>query len=428
MSQPPASAGPPAGRKRAVPLEGVGLAGAAVWWRRGAEHVHLCLRRRDIVSVGRSEGLPQLPHHERCVRCLVARPTSCRGHVQRLPHPAHVPGQVCGQSAQRLQSQRGVHAAKLSRTDPNHAVQQDRGVEQLPGVPRRFCVADQSSGTDRTGRLHALPRDGRPRSDQRGQTVIHLGGHAMTDSTQQPKSRRSRSVIFVVAAFIVGFALIIGITALLININTRKQEAVAPIVKVVDIQDGETDPAVWGQNYPREYDRFMMTQNTDTPTAYGGSVKYSKLIALSGDEATVERLRFCRRFQRRTRPLLLADRSEGDAAPGRGEAARRVRQLPQRRCAQPDQEHGLGGVQSHALSRDQQHAALGHYVQRLPRSGDDGAAHHAPGLHQCDGEARHRRDQGDAPGDAHRTCAASATWNITSRATTRFSPSRGKRA
>jgi nitrite reductase (cytochrome c-552) len=99
----------------------------------------------------------------------------------------------------------------------------------------------------------------------------------MTDSTQQPKSRRSRSVIFVVAAFIVGFALIIGIGALLMNINTRKTEAAAPIVKVVDIQDGETDPAVWGQNYPREYDRFMMTQNTDTPTAYGGSVKYSKL-------------------------------------------------------------------------------------------------------------------------------------------------------
>src|SRR5512144_1987462 len=99
----------------------------------------------------------------------------------------------------------------------------------------------------------------------------------MTDSPQPSSSRRSRSVLFVVAAFIIGFALLIGISALLININTRKQEATAPLVKVVDIQDGETDPAVWGQNYPREYSRFMMTQNTDTPTAYGGSVKYSKL-------------------------------------------------------------------------------------------------------------------------------------------------------
>ena len=37
----------------------------------------------------------------------------------------------------------------------------------------------------------------------------------MTNSTQQPKSRRSRSVIFVVAAFVIGFVLIIGISALL---------------------------------------------------------------------------------------------------------------------------------------------------------------------------------------------------------------------
>ncbi|HTP10791.1 MAG TPA: ammonia-forming cytochrome c nitrite reductase subunit c552, partial [Anaerolineae bacterium] len=79
----------------------------------------------------------------------------------------------------------------------------------------------------------------------------------MTDSTQQPKSRRTRSVIFVGAAFIIGFALLIGIGALLMNINTRRQEAVAPNVKIVDIQDGETGPAVWGQNYPLEYDRFM---------------------------------------------------------------------------------------------------------------------------------------------------------------------------
>ena len=69
----------------------------------------------------------------------------------------------------------------------------------------------------------------------------------MTDSTQPPKARRNRTVIFVVAAFVIGFALIIGISALLMNINTRKQEAVAPNIKVVDIQDGETDPAVWAR-------------------------------------------------------------------------------------------------------------------------------------------------------------------------------------
>jgi nitrite reductase (cytochrome c-552) len=99
----------------------------------------------------------------------------------------------------------------------------------------------------------------------------------MTDSTQQPKSRRSRSVLFVAGAFALGFALLIGLAALLMNINTRKQEAAAPIVRIVDIQDGETDPAVWGQNYPREYSRFMMMEDDNVPTAYGGSQQYDKL-------------------------------------------------------------------------------------------------------------------------------------------------------
>jgi nitrite reductase (cytochrome c-552) len=99
----------------------------------------------------------------------------------------------------------------------------------------------------------------------------------MTDSTQPPKSRRRRTMLFVAGAFVLGFALLIGIGVLLMNINTRKQEAAAPIVQIVDIQDGETDPAVWGQNYPREYSRFMMTEDDTVPTAYGGSQRYDKL-------------------------------------------------------------------------------------------------------------------------------------------------------
>ena len=99
----------------------------------------------------------------------------------------------------------------------------------------------------------------------------------MTASTQQPPTRRKRTRIVVAAAFIIGLVLLIGLGALLLNINTRKQEAAAPIVKIVDIQDGETDPAVWGQNYPHEYSRFMMTENDTAPTAYGGSQQYDKL-------------------------------------------------------------------------------------------------------------------------------------------------------
>ena len=93
----------------------------------------------------------------------------------------------------------------------------------------------------------------------------------------QPTPRRSRSTVIVVSAFVVGVVLLIGISALLVNIFTRKQEAQAPVVQVVDIQDGETDPAVWGQNFPHEYSRFMMTEDDTISTPYGGNVPYDKL-------------------------------------------------------------------------------------------------------------------------------------------------------
>jgi nitrite reductase (cytochrome c-552) len=93
-------------------------------------------------------------------------------------------------------------------------------------------------------------------------------------ATQAPKARRPWLLI---AAFVIGVVLLIGVGALLVNINTRKNEAAVSPARIVEIKDGETDPAVWGQNFPQEYDRFMMMQSDNVPTAYGGSQKYSKL-------------------------------------------------------------------------------------------------------------------------------------------------------
>ena len=99
----------------------------------------------------------------------------------------------------------------------------------------------------------------------------------MTEVVSQPEPRRSRSRILLVVAFVVGIMVLIGLAALLVNIFTHKQEAQTTIVRIVDVEDGETDPAVWGQNYPREYSRFMMTEDDTVRTAYGGSEKYDKL-------------------------------------------------------------------------------------------------------------------------------------------------------
>lgn len=61
-----------------------------------------------------------------------------------------------------------------------------------------------------------------------------------------------------------------GLTALLTNIWTRKQEALKPFTRVVDVDEGTTDPAPWGKNWPRQYDSYQRTVDL-THTRYGGS-------------------------------------------------------------------------------------------------------------------------------------------------------------
>jgi nitrite reductase (cytochrome c-552) len=96
-------------------------------------------------------------------------------------------------------------------------------------------------------------------------------------TTSQPKSKSRRTWLWIAAAFVAGAIIFGGIAYLLSNIQTRKAEAVEYPLKVVEISDTELDPAVWGQNFPREYDSFMKTQDDTIKTPYGGSVPYDKL-------------------------------------------------------------------------------------------------------------------------------------------------------
>lgn len=78
-------------------------------------------------------------------------------------------------------------------------------------------------------------------------------------------------------AVLAGAAAIVSLAALLLNIQERKAERLEYPLQVVEVSPDELDPAVWGRNFPRQYDRFMMTQDDTISTAYGGSVPYSKL-------------------------------------------------------------------------------------------------------------------------------------------------------
>ena len=62
----------------------------------------------------------------------------------------------------------------------------------------------------------------------------------------------------------------IALTALLVNVFTRQQEARDPFYRVVELTDDIDDPAVWGKNFPLQYDGYRRTVD-QVRTRYGGS-------------------------------------------------------------------------------------------------------------------------------------------------------------
>jgi nitrite reductase (cytochrome c-552) len=63
---------------------------------------------------------------------------------------------------------------------------------------------------------------------------------------------------------------VIAVAALLVNIFTRQQEARNPFYRVVELTDETVNPAVWGRNFPLQYDSYKSTVD-QVRTRYGGS-------------------------------------------------------------------------------------------------------------------------------------------------------------
>ena len=62
----------------------------------------------------------------------------------------------------------------------------------------------------------------------------------------------------------------LALAALLVNVFTRQQEARNPFYRVVELHDDTTDAAVWGRNFPVQYDSYRRTVD-QVRTRYGGS-------------------------------------------------------------------------------------------------------------------------------------------------------------
>jgi nitrite reductase (cytochrome c-552) len=82
-------------------------------------------------------------------------------------------------------------------------------------------------------------------------------------------SRRFGVGWLVLAAVVAGFATL-AIAALLTNVFERKAEALNPFYGVVELDDSTVDPAIWGKNFPLQYDLYDNTVDM-VRTRYGGS-------------------------------------------------------------------------------------------------------------------------------------------------------------
>ena len=69
-----------------------------------------------------------------------------------------------------------------------------------------------------------------------------------------------------------------GITALLMNVTQRKTEAKQTHFELVKLDEETVDPEIWGRNFPRQYDGYKRTVDTER-TRFGGSEAFSKLEA-----------------------------------------------------------------------------------------------------------------------------------------------------
>src|SRR5262245_3165666 len=92
----------------------------------------------------------------------------------------------------------------------------------------------------------------------------------MTKPSGDPATTGGRGLRLVLIAAAMAALAAAGATALLVSIFEHKQEARNPFFRVVAIDDETDDPAIWGKNFPLQYDGYLRTVD-QVRTRYGGS-------------------------------------------------------------------------------------------------------------------------------------------------------------
>ena len=226
----------------------------------------------------------------------------------------------------------------------------------------------------------------------------------------------------------VAAALAVGMAALLVNIFERKQEAARPFFAVVQLTEETEDPAIWGRNFPLQYDGYRRTVDQQR-TRYGGSEAIPRTPSQVDPRSVVAQSRleedprlktmwagyaFAVDFrEERGHAYMLDDqtfteRQQVTKQPGTciNCHASNVRRVSPRRRRRPDR--GLREGERPALRRGPQAGEASGGLHRLPRPHQHGPAGHPAGVHGGHGGAEGRpgrpqlrREPGrQPPGDA----------------------------
>ncbi len=89
--------------------------------------------------------------------------------------------------------------------------------------------------------------------------------------SEAPKERKKLPAWVGPVVFVLTVIVVVLLGLLAVSINERRWEAQRPMMVVRPIGEWETDPAVWGSNYPREYESWKETEDSTTRTKFGGS-------------------------------------------------------------------------------------------------------------------------------------------------------------
>ena len=81
---------------------------------------------------------------------------------------------------------------------------------------------------------------------------------------------KRRPIVFLSMLLLVLAGVTFGVTALLVTVFERRQEAREPFVRVVEVDELTTDPSAWGKNWPHQYDSYRRTVDFEE-TEFGGS-------------------------------------------------------------------------------------------------------------------------------------------------------------